>query len=140
MLLEHTIGNLDPLYIINIVPNGLEIPRLVGTNNIYLFDFYLLYSPSSISVVDFNFFVAFLNFLQLCSVCNMILIILQLHVALVAWYFPKEFRDFYILQPNSYSSWCSVKIIFVLFIFKVIIASDRAVELQIVYVLRYLVN
>ena len=29
MLLEHTVGNLDPLYIVNIVPNGLEIPRLV---------------------------------------------------------------------------------------------------------------
>ncbi|XP_074350636.1 vacuolar protein sorting-associated protein 41 homolog isoform X2 [Apium graveolens] len=28
VLLEHTVGNLDPLYIINIVPNGLEIPRL----------------------------------------------------------------------------------------------------------------
>lgn len=29
MLLEHTVGNLDPLYIVNMVPNGLEIPRLV---------------------------------------------------------------------------------------------------------------
>nr|XP_025684333.1 vacuolar protein sorting-associated protein 41 homolog isoform X3 [Arachis hypogaea] len=28
MLLEHTVGNLDPLYIVNKVPNGLEIPRL----------------------------------------------------------------------------------------------------------------
>ncbi|KAL4011310.1 hypothetical protein IC575_028364 [Cucumis melo] len=28
MLLEHTVGNLDPLYIVNMVPNGLEIPRL----------------------------------------------------------------------------------------------------------------
>ncbi|KAI7729707.1 LOW QUALITY PROTEIN: hypothetical protein M8C21_012385, partial [Ambrosia artemisiifolia] len=28
VLLEHTVGNLDPLYIVNIVPNGLEIPRL----------------------------------------------------------------------------------------------------------------
>ncbi|XP_073270278.1 vacuolar protein sorting-associated protein 41 homolog isoform X2 [Primulina huaijiensis] len=28
VLLEHTIGNLDPLYIVNRVPNGLEIPRL----------------------------------------------------------------------------------------------------------------
>ncbi|XP_021899074.1 vacuolar protein sorting-associated protein 41 homolog [Carica papaya] len=29
LLLEHTVGNLDPLYIVNMVPNGLEIPRLV---------------------------------------------------------------------------------------------------------------
>ncbi|XP_062171764.1 vacuolar protein sorting-associated protein 41 homolog [Alnus glutinosa] len=28
LLLEHTVGNLDPLYIVNMVPNGLEIPRL----------------------------------------------------------------------------------------------------------------
>ncbi|XP_057758066.1 vacuolar protein sorting-associated protein 41 homolog [Arachis stenosperma] len=28
MLLEQTVGNLDPLYIVNKVPNGLEIPRL----------------------------------------------------------------------------------------------------------------
>ncbi|WOG95927.1 hypothetical protein DCAR_0415256 [Daucus carota subsp. sativus] len=28
VLLEHTDGNLDPLYIVNIIPNGLEIPRL----------------------------------------------------------------------------------------------------------------
>ncbi|KAM7259595.1 hypothetical protein ACFE04_015336 [Oxalis oulophora] len=28
VLLEHTVGNLDPLYIVNLVPNGLEIPRL----------------------------------------------------------------------------------------------------------------
>ncbi|KAG2670900.1 hypothetical protein I3760_14G108100 [Carya illinoinensis] len=28
MLLEHTVGSLDPLYIVNMVPNGLEIPRL----------------------------------------------------------------------------------------------------------------
>ncbi|XP_044482383.1 vacuolar protein sorting-associated protein 41 homolog [Mangifera indica] len=28
MLLEHTVGNLDPLYIVTMVPNGLEIPRL----------------------------------------------------------------------------------------------------------------
>ncbi|EHA8589217.1 vacuolar protein sorting-associated protein 41 [Cocos nucifera] len=28
MLLEHTVGNLDPLYIVSMVPNGLEIPRL----------------------------------------------------------------------------------------------------------------
>ncbi|PPD88885.1 hypothetical protein GOBAR_DD14149 [Gossypium barbadense] len=28
VLLEHTVGNLDPLYLVNIVPNGLEIPRL----------------------------------------------------------------------------------------------------------------
>ncbi|XP_047317106.1 vacuolar protein sorting-associated protein 41 homolog [Impatiens glandulifera] len=28
ILLEHTVGNLDPLYIVNMVPNGLEIPRL----------------------------------------------------------------------------------------------------------------
>ncbi|KAL5213790.1 hypothetical protein ABZP36_002942 [Zizania latifolia] len=28
MLLEHTVGNLDPLYIVNLVPDGLEIPRL----------------------------------------------------------------------------------------------------------------
>ncbi|KAK1303126.1 hypothetical protein QJS10_CPB11g02298 [Acorus calamus] len=28
ILLEHTVGNLDPLYIVNIVPNGLQIPRL----------------------------------------------------------------------------------------------------------------
>ncbi|KAL5709701.1 Vacuolar protein sorting-associated protein 41 [Ranunculus cassubicifolius] len=27
-LLEHTVGNLDPLYIVNMVPNGLVIPRL----------------------------------------------------------------------------------------------------------------
>lgn len=31
LLLEHTVGNLDPLYIVNMVPNGLEIPRLVLT-------------------------------------------------------------------------------------------------------------
>ena len=29
MLLEHTVGNLDPLYIVNKVPNGLKIPRQV---------------------------------------------------------------------------------------------------------------
>ncbi|KAK4607466.1 hypothetical protein RGQ29_001346 [Quercus rubra] len=28
VLLEHTVGNPDPLYIVNTVPNGLEIPRL----------------------------------------------------------------------------------------------------------------
>ncbi|KAE8660371.1 Vacuolar protein sorting-associated protein 41-like protein [Hibiscus syriacus] len=28
VLLEHTVGNLDPIYIVNMVPNGLEIPRL----------------------------------------------------------------------------------------------------------------
>ncbi|KAL5715636.1 Vacuolar protein sorting-associated protein 41 [Ranunculus cassubicifolius] len=28
VLLEHTVGNLDPLYIVNLVPNGLVIPRL----------------------------------------------------------------------------------------------------------------
>ncbi|KAI5575746.1 hypothetical protein BDE02_09G001100 [Populus trichocarpa] len=28
VLLEHTVGNLDPLYIVNMVPNGLEIPQL----------------------------------------------------------------------------------------------------------------
>ncbi|CAA2955632.1 vacuolar sorting-associated 41 homolog [Olea europaea subsp. europaea] len=28
VLLEHTVGHLDPLYIVNMVPNGLEIPRL----------------------------------------------------------------------------------------------------------------
>ncbi|KAL9272324.1 Vacuolar protein sorting-associated protein 41-like protein [Drosera capensis] len=28
MLLEHTVGNLDPLHIVNMVPDGLEIPRL----------------------------------------------------------------------------------------------------------------
>ncbi|KAG6469839.1 vacuolar protein sorting-associated protein 41 homolog [Zingiber officinale] len=28
MLLEHTVGNLDPLYIVKKVPDGLEIPRL----------------------------------------------------------------------------------------------------------------
>ncbi|ONK67221.1 uncharacterized protein A4U43_C06F17810 [Asparagus officinalis] len=28
MLLEHTIGNLDPLYIVSRVPNGVQIPRL----------------------------------------------------------------------------------------------------------------
>ncbi|PKA65181.1 Vacuolar protein sorting-associated protein 41 like [Apostasia shenzhenica] len=28
MLLEHTVGNLDPLYIVSMVPNGLRIPRL----------------------------------------------------------------------------------------------------------------
>lgn len=33
VLLEHTVGNLDPLYIVNIVPNGLEIPRLVLNYN-----------------------------------------------------------------------------------------------------------
>lgn len=27
MLLEHTVGNLDPLYIVKKVPDGLEIPR-----------------------------------------------------------------------------------------------------------------
>ncbi|PWZ14765.1 Vacuolar protein sorting-associated protein 41 [Zea mays] len=27
-LLEHTVGNLDPLYIVSLVPDGLEIPRL----------------------------------------------------------------------------------------------------------------
>lgn len=29
VLLEHTVGNPDSLYIVNMVPNGLEIPRLV---------------------------------------------------------------------------------------------------------------
>ncbi|XP_043700552.1 vacuolar protein sorting-associated protein 41 homolog [Telopea speciosissima] len=28
MLLEHTVGHLDPLYIVKMVPNGLRIPRL----------------------------------------------------------------------------------------------------------------
>uniref|UniRef100_A0A803M7X3 Cytochrome P450 n=1 Tax=Chenopodium quinoa TaxID=63459 RepID=A0A803M7X3_CHEQI len=28
LLLEHTVGNLDPLHIVNVVPYGLEIPRL----------------------------------------------------------------------------------------------------------------
>ncbi|XP_009787110.1 vacuolar protein sorting-associated protein 41 homolog [Nicotiana sylvestris] len=28
VLLEHTVGNLDPLYIVNMLPNGLVIPRL----------------------------------------------------------------------------------------------------------------
>lgn len=28
-LLEHTVGNLDPLYIVSLVPDGLEIPRYV---------------------------------------------------------------------------------------------------------------
>ncbi|XP_061345356.1 vacuolar protein sorting-associated protein 41 homolog isoform X2 [Gastrolobium bilobum] len=28
ILLEHTVGNLDPLYIVSKVPNGMEIPRL----------------------------------------------------------------------------------------------------------------
>eukprot|EP00252_Welwitschia_mirabilis_P005003 TRINITY_DN1539_c0_g1_i1.p1 TRINITY_DN1539_c0_g1~~TRINITY_DN1539_c0_g1_i1.p1 ORF type:complete len:997 (-),score=210.12 TRINITY_DN1539_c0_g1_i1:238-3228(-) len=28
MLLEHTVGNLDPLHIVNMIPNGLQIPRL----------------------------------------------------------------------------------------------------------------
>uniref|UniRef100_M8B150 Vacuolar protein sorting-associated protein 41 homolog n=1 Tax=Aegilops tauschii TaxID=37682 RepID=M8B150_AEGTA len=28
MLLEHTVGNLDPLYIVSLVPDGLEIPKL----------------------------------------------------------------------------------------------------------------
>jgi vacuolar protein sorting-associated protein 41 len=26
-LLEHTVGNLDPLYIVNLVPDGLELTR-----------------------------------------------------------------------------------------------------------------
>jgi hypothetical protein len=26
-LLEHTVGNLDPLYIVSLVPDGLEITR-----------------------------------------------------------------------------------------------------------------
>jgi hypothetical protein len=29
MLLEHTVGNLDPLYIVSLVPDGLERPRYV---------------------------------------------------------------------------------------------------------------
>ncbi|XP_020596717.1 vacuolar protein sorting-associated protein 41 homolog [Phalaenopsis equestris] len=28
MLLDHTVGNLDPLYIVTTVPNGLKVPRL----------------------------------------------------------------------------------------------------------------
>lgn len=36
VLLEHTVGNLDPLYIVNMVPNGLEIPRLVLTEFFFL--------------------------------------------------------------------------------------------------------
>ncbi|CAM8892626.1 unnamed protein product [Rhodiola kirilowii] len=28
VLLEHTVGNLDPLHIVSMVPNGMEIPRL----------------------------------------------------------------------------------------------------------------
>ncbi|XP_074358224.1 vacuolar protein sorting-associated protein 41 homolog isoform X2 [Apium graveolens] len=32
MLLEHTVGNIDPLYIVNLVPTGLEIPRLCHGN------------------------------------------------------------------------------------------------------------
>jgi hypothetical protein len=39
MLLEHTVGNLDPLYIVSLVPDGLEIPRYVCTR-IYLLKFY----------------------------------------------------------------------------------------------------
>ncbi|KAK7814504.1 vacuolar protein sorting-associated protein 41 like protein, partial [Quercus suber] len=34
VLLEHTVGNLDPLYIVNMVPNGLEIPRLADCVNL----------------------------------------------------------------------------------------------------------
>lgn len=30
MLLEHTVGNLDPLYIVSLVPDGLEIPKYVS--------------------------------------------------------------------------------------------------------------
>ena len=37
MLLEHTVGNLDPLYIVNMVPNGIEIPRLVSISVIIRF-------------------------------------------------------------------------------------------------------
>ncbi|PWZ26242.1 Uncharacterized protein YnbB [Zea mays] len=33
-LLEHTVGNLDPLYIVSLVPDGLEIPRLPTDENI----------------------------------------------------------------------------------------------------------
>lgn len=36
VLLEHTVGNLDPLYIVNMVPNGLKIPRLVLTEIFFL--------------------------------------------------------------------------------------------------------
>ena len=36
MLLEHTVGNLDPLYIVNMVPNGLEIPRLVSISAVII--------------------------------------------------------------------------------------------------------
>lgn len=39
MLLEHTVGNLDPLYIVNMVPNGLEIPRFVSISEIISFQF-----------------------------------------------------------------------------------------------------
>lgn len=45
VLLEHTVGNLDPLYIVNMVPNGLEIPRLVLTE-IFFFLAVLLYISS----------------------------------------------------------------------------------------------
>ncbi|PHT30077.1 Vacuolar protein sorting-associated protein 41 -like protein [Capsicum baccatum] len=33
VLLEHTVGNLDPLYIVNMLPNGLEIPRQQPESN-----------------------------------------------------------------------------------------------------------
>lgn len=33
-LLEHTVGNLDPLYIVSLVPDGLEIPRYVSHQNL----------------------------------------------------------------------------------------------------------
>ena len=35
MLLEHTIGDLNPLYIANIVPDGLEIPCFVSLSQIF---------------------------------------------------------------------------------------------------------
>ncbi|CAA3003881.1 vacuolar sorting-associated 41 homolog, partial [Olea europaea subsp. europaea] len=27
LLLKHTVGNFDPLYVVNMLPNDLEIPR-----------------------------------------------------------------------------------------------------------------
>ena len=47
MLLEHTVGNLDPLYIVKKVPDGLEIPRWEWIISSIIFCTSLLVGPST---------------------------------------------------------------------------------------------
>lgn len=49
VLLEHTVGNLDPLYIVNMVPNGLEIPRLVQLKYNFMLHLYAFVEVSIVA-------------------------------------------------------------------------------------------